>query len=221
MEPQTAAIILVTPELGVPIPTSMSVQEAKSLRQKAQAAFNTVEFLQAMGMDTPPPTAADHKGARSVFFETPGADTELSTSGKALVLKAMLDEYDVEVVRNAAQLRGYIKLKLLELSETGKESTQIKALELLGKLSDVQAFSDNIQVNVTHQTTEELQAALATKLSHYMSEVIDGDATRITTLPPPEVIEEELIKSAPAVDVIDINAELGDADCEQPNNSRI
>jgi hypothetical protein len=117
-----------------------------------------------------------------------------------------LDEYDVEVVRNAAQLRGYIRLKLLELSETGKESTQLKALELLGKLSDVQAFSESFQINVTHQTTEELRQTLAQKLSMYLHDVVDVDAKALKT---PEQIENSLIEQAPAVQVIDLDEELG------------
>jgi hypothetical protein len=199
-------MIIATPELDIPIPASLTPEEAKSLHAKAQAAFKTVEFLEAMGMPVGEPTSADKKEARALFFETPGAETEVQTSGKALMLKALLDEYDVEVVRNAAQLRGYIRLKLLELSETGKESTQLKALELLGKLSDVQAFSESFQINVTHQTTEELRQTLAQKLSMYLHDVVDVDAKALKT---PEQIENSLIEQAPAVQVIDLDEELG------------
>ena len=199
-------MIIATPELDIPIPASLTPEEAKSLHAKAQAAFKTVEFLEAMGMPVGEPTSADKKEARALFFETPGAETEVQTSGKALMLKALLDEYDVEVVRNAAQLRGYIRLKLLELSETGKESTQLKALELLGKLSDVQAFSESFQISVTHQTTEELRQTLAQKLSMYLHDVVDVDAKALKT---PEQIENSLIEQAPAVQVIDLDEELG------------
>jgi hypothetical protein len=199
-------MIIATPELDIPIPASLTPEEAKSLHAKAQAAFKTVEFLEAMGMPVGEPTSADKKEARALFFETPGAETEVQTSGKALMLKALLDEYDVEVVRNAAQLRGHIRLKLLELSETGKESTQLKALELLGKLSDVQAFSESLQINVTHQTTEELRQTLAQKLSMYLHDVVDVDAKALKT---PEQIENSLIEQAPAVQVIDLDEDLG------------
>ena len=199
-------MILATPELDVPYPSSLTPEEAKSLHAKAQAAFNTVEFLEAMGMPVPPPTPKDKKEARALFFESPGADPEVQTSGKALMLKALLDEYDVEVVRNAAQLRGYIKLKLLELTEMGKEATQLKALELLGKLSDVQAFSEHIEINVTHRTTEELQQTLAQKLAMYMQEVVDVEARQLAS---PEMQETVLINEAPSVQVIDLDEELG------------
>ena len=199
-------MIIAIPELAVPLPSSFTPEEAKSLHEKAHAAFKTVEFLQENGMDDPLPTEADKKEARAVFFDTPSADPEIKTSGKAVMLKSLLSEYDLEIVRNAAQLRGYIKLKLLELSDQGKESTQLKALELLGKMSDVQAFAEHVEINVTHKTTEELQQTLAQKLSAYMKDIVDVEARSLDN---PETAERRLIGGAPAVQVIDLDEELG------------
>lgn len=199
-------MIIATPELAVPLPPVLTPEEAKSLHEKAQAAFNTVEFLQENGLDDVEPTESDKKEARALFFDNPSAEPEVQTSGKAVMLKALLSEYDLEIVRNAAQLRGYIKLKLLELSDVGKESTQLKALELLGKMSDVQAFAEHVEINVTHKTTEELQQTLAQKLSMYMKDVVDVEAK---TLESAEFAESRLIGAAPAVDVIDLDEELG------------
>jgi uncharacterized protein YjgD (DUF1641 family) len=115
----------------------------------------------------------------------------------------MLDEYDVEVVRNAAQVRNYVKMRLLMLTGSDKESTQLKALELLGKMSDVGAFAERLEVSVTHRTTEELQAELATKLSSYMDDIIDVESRQL------QPTEERYLNGAPAVQVIDLDEELG------------
>jgi DNA-binding response OmpR family regulator len=195
-------MILVTPELDVPVPFSLTAEEAKDLHARAQAAFNTVEFLTANGMQLPTVTPADKKEAREQFFETPTAGKEISTAA-AIILKGMLDEYDVEVVRNAAQVRNYVKMRLMMLTGSDKESTQLKALELLGKMSDVGAFTERLEINVTHRTTEELQAELATKLSSYMDGIIDVEAKSI------EIKEEKYLNGAPAVQVIDLDEELG------------
>ena len=195
-------MILVTPELDVPVPFSLTAEEARDLHARAQAAFNTVEFLTANGMQLPTVTPADKKEAREQFFETPTASKEIS-SAAAIILKGMLDEYDVEVVRNAAQVRNYVKMRLLMLTGSDKESTQLKALEMLGKMSDVGAFVERIDINVTHRTTEELQAELATKLSSYMDGIIDVEAKSI------EIKEEKYLNGAPAVQVIDLDEELG------------
>jgi len=195
-------MLLVTPELDVPVPFSLTAEEARDLHARAQAAFNTVEFLTANGMQLPTVTTADKKEAREQFFETPTANKEISTAA-AIILKGMLDEYDVEVVRNAAQVRNYVKMRLMMLTGSDKESTQLKALELLGKMSDVGAFAERLEINVTHRTTEELQAELATKLSSYMDGIIDVEAKSI------EIKEEKYLNGAPAVQVIDLDEELG------------
>jgi DNA-binding response OmpR family regulator len=195
-------MILVTPELDVPVPFSLTAEEARDLHARAQAAFNTVEFLTENGMQLPTVTNADKKEAREQFFETPTAGKEISTAA-AIILKGMLNEYDVEVVRNAAQVRNYVKMRLMMLTGSDKESTQLKALEMLGKMSDVGAFAERLEINVTHRTTEELQAELATKLSSYMDGIIDVEAKSLA------VSEEKYLNGAPAVQVIDLDEELG------------
>jgi DNA-binding response OmpR family regulator len=195
-------MILVTPELDIPVPFSLTAEEAKDLHARAQAAFNTVEFLTANGMQPPAVTAADKKEARAQFFEAPTASKELNTAA-AVLLKGMLDEYDVEVVRNAAQVRNYVKMRLLMLTGSDKESTQLKALELLGKMSDVGAFAERVDINITHRTTEELQAELATKLSAYMDNIIDVESK------PLQIKDETYLNGAPAVQTIDLDEELG------------
>jgi len=196
-------MILATPELNVPMPSSLTPQEAKSLHEKAKAAFNTVEFLTAMGMEVTSPTPQDKKEARAQFLEAPHANKEVNNSATALMLKAMLDEYDVEVVRNAAQVRNYVKMRLMVLTDSQKEVIQLKALELLGKMSDIGAFTERVEINVTHRSTEELQAELANKLQAYMDDIIDVEAKAIDQNP------EKYLNDAPAVQVIDLDEELG------------
>lgn len=195
-------MILVTPELDVPLPSSLTAEAAKNLHERAQTAFNTVEFLIGNGMEVPVPKPADRKEAHAQLHETPTKAPEIN-SATAIILKSMLDEYDVEVVRNAAQIRNYVKMRLLMLTSSDKEATQLKALELLGKMSDVGAFVERMEINVTHRTTEELQAELASKLSAYMDDIIDVESK------PLQVKEEKYLNGAPAVQVIDLDEELG------------
>jgi hypothetical protein len=76
-------------------------------------------------------------------------------------------------------------------------------LELLGKMSDVGAFAERVDINITHRTTEELQAELATKLSAYMDNIIDVESK------PLQIKDETYLNGAPAVQTIDLDEELG------------
>lgn len=195
-------MLLVTPELNVPPPFRMTTEEITDLHEKVSRAFNTVEFLQSNGLGDVTPTEADKKEARALFADSPAANPNISTPGKALMLRALLSEYDFEVVRNAAQVRRYIQLKLLEKSDCGDNKTELRALEMLGKMSDVGAFAERVEVNVTHRTTEELENELATKLAQYMGDIIDVEARDLK-------VDFDPIPEAPAVQVIDIDEELG------------
>jgi hypothetical protein len=184
----------------------MTSEEIHDLRERAQLLFNTVEFLEANGLDTSniQVSGEDQKVVRSVFSDNPAANPkDIKTAPRALMLKALLDEYDFEVVRNAQQLRSYIKLKLLELSASNQEKTQLKALDMLGKMSDVGAFVERIEINVTHRSTEELENELARKLSSYMSDILDVESKDLTSKFDP-------LPDAPSVEVIDLDEELGD-----------
>jgi len=197
-------MILVTPELNVPPPLGMTSEEITDIREKAARAFNTVEFLRANGLDDAETavTQEDKKTARAVFMDNPTTTlADINTPGKALMLKALLDEYDFDVVRNAQQLRGYIKLKLLEKSDCGDNKIEMKALEMLGKLSDVGAFTERVEINITHRTTEDLENELASKLAQYMTDIIDVEAK--------PTVEMDPLPKAPAVQAIDLDAELG------------
>ena len=197
-------MILVTPELDVPPPFDWSADEIADIRERAARAFSTVEFLQANGLENIEVKESDRKDARAVFMDSPVVPPQaINTPAKALILSALLNEYDVDVVRNAQQLRNYIKLKYLELSDSGDKRIELKALEMLGKLSDVGAFTERIDINITHRTTEELEADLAKKLSSYLSDIIDVDAKEA----PP--LNYDPLPQAPAVQVINVDDELG------------
>jgi len=62
-------------------------------------------------------------------------------------------------------VRNYVTNKLLEESENPDPRIRIKALELLGRISDVGLFADKREVQVTHTTSGELRDSLRAKLS--------------------------------------------------------
>lgn len=173
--------IVVTPEDAVPIPFAMDHEDPHDLWEKTNRAFHTTEFLINNGLEVRI-TEEDKADARATFLDSPNASQDM-TPGKALQLKAMLSQYDLEVVRSAIQLRNYVKLRLLEHSDSQKETVSLRALELLGKLSDVNAFVENVNVTVEHKTTIEIETELATKLATYLEEATDAVVIEDVQLP--------------------------------------
>ena len=75
-----------------------------------------------------------------------------------------------------AQIRELIIHNLLKmsLSDEVKDAQRIKSLELLGKLSDVQAFSEQKTTTVIHESSK-----LKEKLLDQLKNVIDGDIKEV------------------------------------------
>tara|TARA_Y100000356_G_scaffold84761_1_gene70556 strand:+ start:104 stop:913 length:810 start_codon:yes stop_codon:yes gene_type:complete len=113
--------------------------------------------------------------------------TKLYNTYTASKLATILTEYDQQVVADAAQMRTYVTNKLIEVSSCGDTKQELRALELLGKISDVGLFSEKTEINVNH-TTDQLEHAIKDKINRLMGQVHDAEFEEVPTL---EVIEEE------------------------------
>lgn len=104
-------------------------------------------------------------------------------------LDAQLRRFSANIIEDASQVRNYVTNKLLEESENPDPRIRIKALELLGKISDVGLFAEKREVTVTHQTSDELRDALRAKLSKLVNPPSIEDAEVID---PKELTAERL-----------------------------
>jgi hypothetical protein len=88
-----------------------------------------------------------------------------------------LDAYDGQVIDDAVQARNYITNRLLEISQCGDVKYELRAIELLGKLSDVGAFTEKSEITVTHKTSDDLRKAIQDKIQRLLDmDVIDVEA---------------------------------------------
>lgn len=188
--------IHVIPQAGIPLPDDYDSQEPKSIKSRAKVAVKTANVLVEGGADIPV-TDKDKDAAADMFQfltdteskkEAPAqseATQVLTTPASVMHLAALLRDYDHQLVDDAVQLRRFVTNKLIE--ETNKENAtnRIKALELLGKISDVGLFSEKTEITVKNASVEDLQGQIRNKLMKILakSKVIDGSF---------EVIEKEM-----------------------------
>lgn len=187
--------INVSPEHGIPIPTDGS---DPSFLERVAAMASTVDVLEENGLlvnATKKDKAIAAKIA-SAFAMNPKATEEQVTTQRALSLppavlqnvRSYLDEYGRSVVQNALEIRHLVTNRLLEESQNPDPRIRLKALELLGKHSDVGLFTDRSEVRITDQTTDVLKEKLREKLQRL-------------------VRKNEKVQIAD--DIIDIDEELG------------
>jgi len=151
----------------------MEAQDKLNTREEIFAAAKTAEFMAELGDEAASEINEDDENRARDLFETARVPTkyEKELPGVMRKLNAMLDEYDHMIIDDAQQVRTYVTNRLLEESSDEDPKIRMRALELLGKISDVGLFSERQEVTVKHQSTEELEDLLRNKLTR----LIDGD----------------------------------------------
>ena len=154
----------------------------ESFNDRVEAAFAA---LVELGNDVEV-TEENAEMARQLFQgEQQPVPKTLADSGTILHLKAILSEYDKQVVESAAQMRIYVTNKLLEESTNHNPSIRIKALELLGKISDVGLFSEKTEITLRHRPTAELEQMLKERLERVIGGSDISDAKNASPQPQP------------------------------------
>jgi|TARA_R110000824_G_scaffold388097_1_gene583555 hypothetical protein len=164
----------VIPEIGVPL-----CPEAKymDLRERAEAVCNTADYLsnEDFGFDLVLTSEDEAIAAKLAFSYASNATVtskevthkraaELRPASLVLVSE-ILTEFGQQVVQNAVEIRNLVTNKLLLESEHPDPRVRLKAIELLGKVSDVGLFVEKSERVVTVQTSDQLKDQLRSKLS--------------------------------------------------------
>lgn len=199
-------MIVVTPEFSIPIPVDLTPQEIETVQERARAAFRTRTFLLDNGLVPPNPENPEERKyiewaareAAKQFTGHPTAQRRPFNAETTLWLNQLVDKYHNQVVEDSVKLRTYVKTRLIEESDPKslgeKASDRLKALESLGKLSDLGMFADKIDISVNMKSTAELEEELAKKLSRYMG---------------PANVVEAPVKAKRKAMIIDLDKELG------------
>jgi hypothetical protein len=125
--------------------------------------------------------------------------------GGAIKLGALLEEYEVQVAKDAAQLRTVATNKLIEMLDDPDPKVRLKSVELIGKIADVGLFAERTQITIINKSTEELERELVGLFKDYV-DVEAREVTKVEQLMSEEVQDVEEIKSEEQ-EVEDVDAE--------------
>ncbi len=80
--------------------------------------------------------------------------------------------YDWAFVDQAKELRGYAVSQILEETKNPDTRFRLKALEMLGKVTEVALFTERVEIKKTDMSDSELEQRIKEKLNKFMH-VID------------------------------------------------
>jgi hypothetical protein len=164
------------------------------------AQVATEQWLAELGVDDDSVVADQQQtqAARKAFNAvTTNADTsdqkaalaELKTPPAVRHLTGMLAAYDWQFIDMAQQIRGYTVAKLVEETKSPNANIRLKALGLLGKVTEVGLFTEQIEVKKVEMTDAEVEQRIKDKLAKFMG-VIDVVDVAEKEEPAPEESED-------------------------------
>jgi len=178
-------------------------QKKLDASDELDARFETAEFLDAIGAKPEDEITKEiAREAASKSFEDfvknvpdPQKKQNLANVKTPEAVKrvvGMLSSYDWQFVEESQRIRGFIVTKLLEEAEEHPDAkVRLRALELLGKVTDVGLFSERIEVKKTDITDAELDAQIKAKLEKFVEKssglalkppaetAVDGEFTEV------------------------------------------
>jgi hypothetical protein len=157
--------------------------EKASADQTINAQIKTTEWLESLGVqdDQKVLDQAQQNAARKVFTSLASAApvdeakqnlTQLKTPEAVRHLVAMLAAYDWEFVEQARQLRGMAVAKILEETNHPDAKIRLKALEMLGRVTEVGLFTEKVEIKKPDMSDAEIDGKIKDKLNKFM-QVVD------------------------------------------------
>jgi hypothetical protein len=150
----------------------LGVEDDQKILQEAQASAARTVFS-ALANNHPPSEIKTHL-------------TQLKTPESVRHLVSMLSAFDWEFVEQAKQMRGMAVAKIIEETNHPDARIRLKAIEMLGRVTEVALFTDRVEVKKTDLSDAEIDKKLQDKLDKLLN-VIDVDAN--TGEPTPDITD--------------------------------
>ena len=181
------------PETGRPILTPLN---KISPSQTLNAQINTADWLKEIteNDDTIVSKAQEAKAAEA-FSALITADPQAQQNLLNLQIPeeirstvAMVSAYQWRFIEQAEEIRSMAVTKIVKETNHPDARIRLKALEMLGKVTEIALFTDRVSVKTEDITDEELEKRIKEKLGRFMgaANIVDVESTEIEGAPSAE-----------------------------------
>ena len=181
------------PETGRPILTPLN---KISPPQTLNAQINTADWLKEVtGEDDTIVSKAQEAKAAEAFSALITADPQAQQSLLNLQIPeeirstvAMVSAYQWRFIEQAEEIRSMAVTKIVKETDHPDARIRLKALEMLGKVTEIALFTDRVSVKTEDITDEELEKRIKEKLGRFMgaANVVDVEPKEVEGAPSAE-----------------------------------
>ena len=177
-------VIKVEPTRDYKVPYSLDDETPKTLLDEIAVAGSTAELQVEMGAPLELPNKADQEKLANLIKDAkrnPAGkgngntlSPALTQTNTAYATASFLRNYGQMLAFDAAQARAAITHKLMEIADCGDIKHELRALELLGKHSDIGLFTERSEITINHKTPEALENAIKERIKRLLNaDIID------------------------------------------------
>jgi hypothetical protein len=189
-------MIELQPTTEHPLPFDLSDEQPKTHKDGIAIAVNTANLIDELGGSIEYDNQDLHKAAQLISgTDKPNTPKHVPSAAEAKAASVLVRQFDFQAFADAQQARTYITNKLIKISDCGDPKLELKALELLGKHSDIGLFTERSEITVHHTTSKGLEESIKERIKRLMhadvTDVIplddlDAQLGPATNLPPVE-----------------------------------
>ena len=172
-------MIEIQPTTEHPLPFDMSDEQPKTHKDGIAIAVNTSNLIDKLGPGLDYEDKDLHKTAE-LFNGTdkPATPKHITVPAEAKAASVLIKTFDFQAFADIQQARTFITNKLVKMTDCGDPKIEIKALELLGKHSDIGLFTERSEITVHHTTSKGLEDSIKERIKRLMN----ADITDVTPL---------------------------------------
>jgi hypothetical protein len=200
-------IVNVEPTDEFPVPFSLDAETTDTFVEEVQVAGATAELLVELGapLEVDPETADRERRLLEAVTKNKKKEP-LQRVNTAFAAAAFLKTYGQSMAFDAVQARTAITTKLMEIANCGDIKFELKALELLGKHSDIGLFTERSEITINYKDPADLENAIKERVKRLLNaDIIDVTPIGVD-------LDEELGVYSPEEEIEDAEVEEEQAD---------
>ena len=173
-------MIEIQPSADKPLPFDLSDEQPKTHKDAIAIAANTADLIDTLGPGIDFEDSDLHKAADLINgTEKPATPKHVPSAAEAKAASVLVKQFDFQAFADAMQARNFITNKLVSIANCGDPKTELKALELLGKHSDIGLFTERSEITINHTTSEALEKSIKDRVKRLLNADVSDVAPRL------------------------------------------
>lgn len=168
-------MVEIQPTSEHPIPFDLSDDVPKTHKDSIAIAANTADLIEELGGSIDYGNDDLERAANLIQgVDKPTTPRHVAVPAEARAASVLIRQFDFQAFADAQQARNYITNKLIKLSDCGDPKLELKALELLGKHSDIGLFTERSEITVHHKSSVDLENSIKDRIKRLLNaDVVD------------------------------------------------